>query len=113
MDFVEGGNAVVPFQQRGGGAGEPDGVGVHFPDRIEHGMIVGIEDVFLELRVAGDVDLPDAIVRDVVEVIVGIEIVVLRRDVNVVHVEQNAASAFSTTSLRNSHSVISEAWNSA
>ena len=39
----------------------------------------------------GDMHLPDAMVRDVVEVFVGIEMVVLRGDVNVVHVEQNAA----------------------
>ena len=54
-------------------------------------MIVRVEDVFLELRVPGDVHLGDAMMRDVVEVIVGIEIVVLRRDVDVVHVEQDSA----------------------
>ena len=48
-----------------------DGVGVHFPNRIEHGMIVRIEDVLLEFGMARDVDLPDAIMRDVVQVIVG------------------------------------------
>ena len=54
-------------------------------------MIVGIEDVSLELGVAGDVDLRDALGRHGVEIIVGIEVVVLRRDVDVVHVEQDSA----------------------
>ena len=52
-------------------------MGVELPDRIEHRMIVGIENVFLKLGMPGDVDLPDAMMRDVVEVIVGIEIVIL------------------------------------
>ena len=63
MDFVERGNVVVPLQQRGGAAREPGGVRVQFPDGIEHRMIVRIEDVFFELRVAGDMDLADAVVR--------------------------------------------------
>ena len=46
---------------------------------------------FSNLEWPGDVDLPDAVVRDVVEVIVGIEIVILRGDVDIVHVEQDAA----------------------
>ena len=91
MNFFKSWNAVVPFEQRGRAADEFHGVRVHFPNRIEHRMIVRIENVFLELRMAGDVDLPDAMVRHVVQIIVGIEVVVLRRDVNVVHIEQNSA----------------------
>src|SRR5271163_1325395 len=44
VHFVERGNAVVPFQQRRGRAGQLDRVLIHFPDRVEHGVIVGIED---------------------------------------------------------------------
>jgi len=36
---------------------------VHFPDRIKDRMVMRIEDVLLELRVARDMHLPDAIVR--------------------------------------------------
>ena len=54
-----------------------DGVLVQFPDRVEHRMIVRIENVFLVFAVPGDVNLPDAVVRDVVQIIVGIETVVL------------------------------------
>ena len=54
-------------------------------------MIMRIENVFLELRMPRNVDLPDAIVRDIVEVGVWIEIVILRRNVNIVHIEENSA----------------------
>ena len=54
-------------------------------------MVVRIEEVALEFGVAGDVDLRDAIRGHGVEIEIGIESVILRRDVNVVHVEQDAA----------------------
>jgi hypothetical protein len=92
MDFVKRWDPVVPFQQRGGVADKLKGMGVHLPYRVEHWVIVGVEKVLFELRVTGDMNLPNAMMRNVIEVIVGIE---------------------STTSLRNSHSVISEAWYSA
>ena len=38
-----------------------DGVGVELPHRVEHRMIVRIENVFLEFGVAGDVHLRDAV----------------------------------------------------
>src|ERR1700741_1516573 len=66
MDFVEGRNAIVPFEKRGGSADKADGVGIHLPNRVENRMIVGIKNVFFELRMAGNVDLPDAMVRNVV-----------------------------------------------
>ena len=91
MNFVKGGNAVIPFQQCGSVAAEFDGVGVHFPNRIEYRMIVRIQDVFLELGVAGDVNLPDTMVRDVVQVIVRIETMVFGRDIDVINVQKNSA----------------------
>ena len=54
-------------------------------------MIVGVEKVLFELRVASDMNLPDTMTWHIVEVIVRVEVVVLRRDVNVVHVQQNTA----------------------
>ena len=53
------------------------GMGVHLPDRIKHRMIVGVEQVFLVLRVSRNVDLPYTMVRHVVQIIVGIEVVIL------------------------------------
>src|ERR1700754_5120063 len=61
VDFIEGGDAIVPFQEGGGVPAETDGVIVHLPDRIENGMIVGIEDVFFEFGMPGNVDLAHAV----------------------------------------------------
>ncbi len=91
VNLVEGRDAVVPFEQRGGGANEFDGVGIHLPYRVENGMIVRIEKVLFELRVARNMDLPDPMMRNVVEVVVRVEVVVFRRDVNVVYVQQYPA----------------------
>ena len=91
VDFVEARDAIVPFEESGGFAYQADGVRIHLPNWIEHRMIVSIEDVFLEFRVAGDMNLADAMVRHIIEVFVGIEIVVPGRDVDVVYVEKNSA----------------------
>ena len=45
MNFVERRDAVVPLEQRGGVANAFDGARVKFPDRVNHGMIVRIENV--------------------------------------------------------------------
>ncbi len=91
MDFVEGWNVVVPLEKCRGGAGAFDGAGVEPPDGIEDRVIVRVEDVLLELGVAGDVNLRDALGGDAVDVVEWIEAVILRRDVDVVDVEQDAA----------------------
>lgn len=91
VDFFEAGDVGVPFEEGGGRAAELDGVGVHFPDGVEDGVVVGIEDVFFEFGMAGDMHLADAFVRDVVEVVVGVEGMVLGGDVDVVDVEEDAA----------------------
>ena len=66
MDFVEGGNAIVPFEQRGGVADAPDGVIVELPDGIDHRVIVSVQNIFAIFGMAGDVDLRDAISGDAV-----------------------------------------------
>jgi hypothetical protein len=91
VNFVEGGDVVVPLEEGCGGADALDGSGVEMPYGVEHGMIVGVEDIFFELRVSGDVDLRDAFGGDAVDVVEGVEAVVLRGDVDVVDVEQDAA----------------------
>ena len=66
MDFFECGDAIIPFQKRCGFAHELDRVAVHLPDQIKNRMVVGIENIFLKLRVTGNVYLPDTMMRDVV-----------------------------------------------
>jgi hypothetical protein len=61
-------------------------VGVHLPYGVENRMIVGVEKVLFELRMAGNMNLPDTMMRHIVEAIVRVEVVVFRRDVNVVYV---------------------------
>src|ERR1700746_1920625 len=91
MDLVEARDSIVPFEESGGFPYQADGVRIHLPNWIEYRMIVSIEDVFLEFRVAGDMNLADAMVRHIIEVFVGIEIVVPGRDVDVIYVEKNSA----------------------
>ena len=91
MDFVEGGNAVIPFEERGGVADAVDGAIVEFPDGIDHRVIVSVQDIFAIFGMAGDVNLRDAMRGDAVDVDGGIETVILRRDVDIIDVEQDAA----------------------
>jgi hypothetical protein len=91
MDFVKGRDTVVPLEEGGGTAAELDGVGVKLPDRIEHGMIVGIEDILFEFGMSCDVNLADAMVRDVVQIVEGIEAVVFGRYIDVINIEKDAA----------------------
>lgn len=91
VNFVEGGDVVVPFEEGCGGTYAFNGSSVEVPDGIEDGMIVGVEDVFFELGVAGDVNLRDALCGNAVDIVEGIESVILGGDVDIVDVEQNAA----------------------
>jgi len=94
MNFVEGGDIVVPFEECGGGSAALDGAIVEVPDGIEDWVVVGVQDVLFEFGVACDVDLGDAISRDGVDVGARVEAVILRRDVDVVDVEEDAAVGF-------------------
>ena len=91
VDFIEGWDAVIPLKESGCVAAAFDGVGVKVPDRVEDGVVVSIEDVFPVLGVAGDVELSDAMVRDVVEIVVRVEAMILRRNVDVIYVEKDSA----------------------
>src|ERR1700751_3697643 len=64
---------------------------VQLPNWIKHRMIVRVQDVLLELGMAGDMNLTNPMVGDVIKVVVGIETVILRGDVNVVYIEQDPA----------------------
>src|SRR5579862_7614215 len=83
MNLIKRRNAVVPFKQCRGVADQFCGAGVQLPHRVEDGMVVRVENVLLEFGMARDMDLCDTMVRDVVDVIVRIEIMVLRRDINI------------------------------
>ena len=90
MDFVEGRDVIIPLEERGGVAGALNGAIVELPDRIDHGMIVSVENVFAIFGVSSDVDLRNAIGGNTVDVDGGIETVILRGDVDIVDVEENA-----------------------
>src|SRR5580692_9699326 len=68
-----------------------DSARVKFPHRINHGMIVGIEDVLAIFRMPGDMDLRHAFRRDAIDVGQRVEAVILRRNVDIVYVEKNSA----------------------
>src|SRR3984885_15341868 len=77
--------------RRGGRSNPPDGPRVHVPDWIEDWVIVRVEGVFFKLRMTSDVNLRDTVCRDAVDVLYRFETVILRRNVNIVHFERNAA----------------------
>ncbi len=72
-------------------AGALDGTLVKLPNGIDDRVIVCVENVFPIFRVAGDMNLGDAIGRNAVHIIVRIKAVILRGNVNVIDVQQNAA----------------------
>jgi len=63
-----------------------DRVSVQLPDRVKDPTIVCIKSVLFESRISGNVNLPDATMRNVVEIIVRIKGMILRRNVDVVNV---------------------------
>src|SRR5215467_6991179 len=91
MDFAEAGNAVVPLEQSRRVAHTLNRPVVESPHRIDHRMIVCVENIFFVFGVAGDVNLRDPLGGHTVDVRERIETVVLRGDVNIVDVKQNAA----------------------
>ena len=68
-----------------------DGARVKLPHRIDHRMVMRVENVFAIFGVAGDVDLRHAVAGTLFTYVSRIETVILRGDVNIVHVQQNAA----------------------
>src|SRR6266404_6101946 len=91
VNFAKSWNAVVPFEQGRSVADALHCAVIEFPDRIDHRMIVGIENIFFVFGMAGDVNLRDAFGGNAIYVIERIETVILRRDVDIVYVEQDAA----------------------
>ena len=76
--LIERRDGIVPFQQGGGVADQPDGVGVELPYGIQDGVIMRIEDVFFEFRMASDMDLRHVMMRDIIQIVIGIELMIFR-----------------------------------
>ena len=91
MDHGEGGNLRVPFQQRRRAAGQLVGQPVQLPHRVDHLAVVRVDEVRAAVGVAGQVELHHALVRHVADVLDRVEVVVDAGDVDVVHVQQQAA----------------------
>src|ERR1700751_1782959 len=87
MNIIKGRNAIVPFEQRRGPTHAPDSARVKLPNWIEHWVIMRIENIFLELRMARDMDLGHTVGGHRVDIGLRIEHVIFRRDVNVIYVE--------------------------
>src|SRR5438477_12554810 len=77
MNFAEGGNTVIPFEQSGGVADALHGAIIQFPDRIDDRMIVSIENIFFVFGMAGDMNLGDAFGGHAIHVVKRIEAVIL------------------------------------
>jgi len=82
---------VIPFKKGGGRSASLDGAGVQPPYRIKDGMIVRVKRVLLKSRVPGEVNLSDALGGDTVHVLRWVEVVILRRNIDVIYVEHDAA----------------------
>ena len=91
MDDGKRRDAGVPLQQRRSPAGELVRQAIEFPDRIDHVVVVRVDDVRLAVGVAGQMKLHDPLVRNRANVLDRVEVVVHARHVDVVHVEQQAA----------------------
>src|SRR4029077_18680273 len=87
MNIIKGRNAIVPFEQRCGPTHAPDSARVKLPNRIEHWVIMRIEDIFLELGMAREMDLRHALGGNCVNIRLRIEPMIFRRDVNVIYIE--------------------------
>src|ERR1700751_2508318 len=73
MNIIKGWNAIVPFQQRGSPTHAADSAGVKLPNRVEYWMIVRIENIFLELGMAREMDLRHALGGHCVDIPLRIE----------------------------------------
>jgi hypothetical protein len=87
MHIFERRNPVVPFEERRPGAAPLDCAFVKPPHRTDHRMIMRVEYLFLELRMPGQVNLRDTLGGNGIQIIVGVEVVIPRGDVDIVDVQ--------------------------
>ena len=64
---------------------------IKFPNRIDHVVVMRIDEVRAAIGVAGQMELHDPLVRDVLDILARIEVVVHARNIDVVDVEQQSA----------------------
>src|SRR5260370_28378429 len=91
MNFFKRWNFVVPLQEGCRRAYTLNGPRVDFPNWIDHGMLVSIQNVFLKLGMSRDVYLGHPLCGHAIHVVMGIEVVISRRYVDVVDVQENSA----------------------
>src|SRR6266700_3932949 len=87
--FAQGWYVVVAFDHRGYLPEELDGACVQIPYGRRNGVVMGIDQVTALITVPGKVKLPDALLRDGVQIDLRVEAVIDATDVDVVDVEQN------------------------
>ena len=91
MHLIKRRNIVVPLQKRCSWTAPFDSPFIESPNRVDDRVIVCVERVLLKLRVARDVNLCDPLGRNTVHVLQWVEAVIARRDIDIVHVQKNAA----------------------
>src|SRR5258707_4401686 len=91
MNLFKGWNLVVPLEKRCRTPCAFNRTRIEFPDRINHRMVMRIQNVLFKLGVPRDMDLRHALCRNTIYVIMGIEIVVSGRHINIVDVQEDAA----------------------
>ena len=64
---------------------------VERPDRLQHRAVMGVEQMGAAVARAGEMDLDDALGRQRLDIMAGVEAVVEGADIDVVDVEQQAA----------------------
>src|SRR5260370_1560856 len=84
-------NAVVPFRKRRRVPQALNRPLVKFPHRIDHRMIVRVQNVPPVLRVPRNMYLRHTLRRHAVHIVKRIEAVILRGNIDIVHVQQNSA----------------------
>src|SRR6266481_9110864 len=68
-----------------------NGALIEFPNGIDHRMVMSVEDVFFEFRVARDVDLRYTLRGNAVHISEGIETMISRGNINIVDIQENPA----------------------
>src|SRR5262249_55969079 len=90
-EHTEVGDVVIPFDQRGNCAKPPHGALIEGPHLLEHGMVMGIEQMSTVIAVPGKMKLHDPLNGNRVEIFFRAETMIESVDENIVDVEQNAA----------------------
>src|SRR6266852_1959820 len=68
-----------------------NGTLIEFPHGIQHRMVMGVENVFLEIRMTGNMDLRHTLGGHAVYVREWIEVVIARRNINIVYIQKDSA----------------------